>query len=372
MKLARANFWCPWGWKVAGGSCAASLAIAAIGALANSGSRDFPIHPSEGGVGWSAYDDRSAGGGSFVQTLRVGDTLSWVVHKHVAVGAYWGVEWAPRSQGFWKWDDADSVVMWVRTRRASQLSIFVCSHDPLRTLKDDPLTRRYLTSEISSGPAWARRSVALSQFQPPKWWLERQVDLKDPQRRYLDRIQVIQIGPGTGVEGLTDTLEIAQVKIVRRHFPVWPWILLAAISGSMVVAIRRKTPHEESVEAPRAFVEPKHLEMPPPDLPKLLQHLASNYNREELDLSLVAFETGLSAKKVTALLKSQSQTFRSALNQLRLSEAKRLLLETDLQASEIAYKVGYGNVSHFHRQFREAFGNSPLSVRSELRKASKH
>ncbi|WNS43762.1 AraC family transcriptional regulator [Paenibacillus sp. MMS20-IR301] len=45
--------------------------------------------------------------------------------------------------------------------------------------------------------------------------------------------------------------------------------------------------------------------------------------------------------------------------ELRLQQAYRLLCEGGLSVSETAYRVGYGNVSHFAAAFRKRFGTSP-------------
>ncbi len=43
----------------------------------------------------------------------------------------------------------------------------------------------------------------------------------------------------------------------------------------------------------------------------------------------------------------------------RLQKAKSLLETSDLKVSEVAWKVGYKDVSHFSRSFHEMFGFSP-------------
>ena len=56
-------------------------------------------------------------------------------------------------------------------------------------------------------------------------------------------------------------------------------------------------------------------------------------------------------------------TFKQYLNKIRLSEAKRLLKETDRQIADIAYHVGYKNVTHFHRIFKQNEKISPNEYR---------
>jgi transcriptional regulator GlxA family with amidase domain len=43
----------------------------------------------------------------------------------------------------------------------------------------------------------------------------------------------------------------------------------------------------------------------------------------------------------------------------RLQKAKSLLATSDLTVSEVAWQVGYKDVSHFSRSFHELFGFSP-------------
>ena len=49
--------------------------------------------------------------------------------------------------------------------------------------------------------------------------------------------------------------------------------------------------------------------------------------------------------------------------QKQMDEAKRLLQETDLKIYEIANACGFDSVSYFNRQFRAAYGVTPLSCR---------
>lgn len=51
----------------------------------------------------------------------------------------------------------------------------------------------------------------------------------------------------------------------------------------------------------------------------------------------------------------------------RLAEARRLLLETDDDVAGITERVGYGDVTHFIRQFRRAHGITPQAWRRAQR-----
>ena len=60
-------------------------------------------------------------------------------------------------------------------------------------------------------------------------------------------------------------------------------------------------------------------------------------------------------KEVTQLSPLQYQ------KQLRLMEARRLIIINDSQISQIAMQVGYESPSQFSREYKRLFGNSPNS-----------
>lgn len=52
---------------------------------------------------------------------------------------------------------------------------------------------------------------------------------------------------------------------------------------------------------------------------------------------------------------------------LRLAAARRMVLETERQVSEIAVRTGFGSASALTRAFRQHFGDTPRSVRAAVR-----
>jgi AraC-like DNA-binding protein len=53
--------------------------------------------------------------------------------------------------------------------------------------------------------------------------------------------------------------------------------------------------------------------------------------------------------------------------QVRLLEARKLLMSGDIEAASVAYQVGYESPSHFSREYRRLFGASPLQDAQQLR-----
>jgi len=53
--------------------------------------------------------------------------------------------------------------------------------------------------------------------------------------------------------------------------------------------------------------------------------------------------------------------------QLRLIDARRIMLSKGTTASEAAYEVGYESVSQFNREYRRLFGLPPIQETDRLR-----
>ena len=66
-------------------------------------------------------------------------------------------------------------------------------------------------------------------------------------------------------------------------------------------------------------------------------------------------------KAVTAMSPLQFQ------KELRLQEARRLLLAGDVDAATAGYRVGYDDPSHFSREYKRAFGEPPMRDVERLR-----
>jgi AraC-like DNA-binding protein len=92
---------------------------------------------------------------------------------------------------------------------------------------------------------------------------------------------------------------------------------------------------------------------------------------QPLRIDDLARELGMSAsgfhahfKAVTAMSPLQFQ------KQIRLQEARRLMLSQDLDAASAGFRVGYDDASQFSREYRRLFGEPPMRDVARLREAA--
>jgi len=79
----------------------------------------------------------------------------------------------------------------------------------------------------------------------------------------------------------------------------------------------------------------------------------------------VAARLAMSQRTLRRRLQEQGATFQSLLDEARYEMARRNLLQTELDVSQIAFRLGYSDVGSFDRAFRRWSGLAPLAYRRE-------
>ena len=107
-----------------------------------------------------------------------------------------------------------------------------------------------------------------------------------------------------------------------------------------------------------------------PHIARAVERLRQDFDKP-LRIETLAREMGMSVsgfhhhfKAVTAMSPLQFQ------KQLRLQEARRLMLGEDLDAASAAHRVGYNDASHFNREYKSLFGVPPMRDIQRLREAA--
>ncbi|AOY76816.1 AraC family transcriptional regulator [Clostridium formicaceticum] len=96
---------------------------------------------------------------------------------------------------------------------------------------------------------------------------------------------------------------------------------------------------------------------------EIVQYINNNYS-DDLSLPSTSKKFFISQYYLSRAFKQATGfTFIEYINSIRIREAQRLLRETNYKVIDIAEKVGFKNISHFGRVFKEITGFSPLNYR---------
>ncbi len=93
------------------------------------------------------------------------------------------------------------------------------------------------------------------------------------------------------------------------------------------------------------------------------QYIVEHF-RESIDRNDVAAVTYITPNYLSKKFRDETgMNLREYINQLRIDEAKRLLLSTNMTISEVSSEIGYDNSSYFSTVFRKICGVSPVKWR---------
>jgi len=96
----------------------------------------------------------------------------------------------------------------------------------------------------------------------------------------------------------------------------------------------------------------------------VLEIVAREFDKP-LSVKVLAARLRLSPSRLEHLFKAQTgQGLKTFLRAARMTRAKIMLKDPTLRIKEVAAAVGYADVSHFTRDFRKQYGQSPSQSRS--------
>nr|WP_255539718.1 two-component regulator propeller domain-containing protein [Parapedobacter sp. ISTM3] len=101
-------------------------------------------------------------------------------------------------------------------------------------------------------------------------------------------------------------------------------------------------------------------------LEKIHQLIEHNLNNPLLSVEMISAEIGISRVHLHRKLKQlTNMTTRDLVRNIRLKQAARLIEKKGLSVSEVAYAVGYSDLSNFSLSFKQMYGVSPTAYAAQ-------
>ncbi|MFW5781364.1 MAG: AraC family transcriptional regulator [Bacteroidota bacterium] len=98
---------------------------------------------------------------------------------------------------------------------------------------------------------------------------------------------------------------------------------------------------------------------------RVCKHIMLHFTRE-LPLEELAGVASMTPNAFCRFFKkSFLKTFKEFLNEVRVGNASKLLIEKNTPVSIAAYDSGFNNLTHFHRQFKRVVGMTPLEYQKK-------
>jgi AraC-like DNA-binding protein len=100
----------------------------------------------------------------------------------------------------------------------------------------------------------------------------------------------------------------------------------------------------------------------------IYNYALNNYKRQ-ITLEEISAVANISPTSFCKYFKAKSRkTFSSFINEIRISNACKLLMENELHVKEICYESGYYNFTSFHKYFKQFTGKSPMQYHKSFKR----
>lgn len=100
---------------------------------------------------------------------------------------------------------------------------------------------------------------------------------------------------------------------------------------------------------------------------RVYYYMEKNYDKD-LKLETIARNFNYNSAYLGKLFrKEMGESFNNSLDIIRITNARRLLQETDLKVYQISERVGYGSIDYFYIKFKKYVGISPKEYRKNLK-----
>ncbi|QWG10325.1 AraC family transcriptional regulator [Flammeovirga kamogawensis] len=99
---------------------------------------------------------------------------------------------------------------------------------------------------------------------------------------------------------------------------------------------------------------------------RVLSYVSDHYDKD-IDLQEIADIACLTTNSFCRFFKkSTKKSFRQYLNEVRIKNASRLLIQENYQISDVCYEVGFNSITNFNKQFKQIIGKTPKEYRMAI------
>jgi AraC-like DNA-binding protein len=343
---------------------------------------DLTLLPSERKFRVKVYDDHADSSGNsmcslskatdsiiiFNYTLRKADNL---LGKDPYAGFIIDV---PRNDTFFDISLYKYINIEIVTQQATSFNIHLKTFIEGYTVYDSYRTYHTETYQVPVHIGSKRYSIPLEYFQIPEWWYKEVGTKAASLPRKADYTKFFGInfhsGPGMTLD-VPDQFTITKISFStklpeerKKSVLLWTsgFIVYNVLAFLILFIILKRFKKSNGSKIPYQPIDIQSHSVE--EAERLTNYIGTHFQEPELTVEKVGRETGISPARIPLILQQKHKmAFKPYLNEVRITEAKRLLKETDRTITEIAFAVGYNNIPHFNRVFREDVGVAPTAFR---------
>lgn len=271
----------------------------------------------------------------------------------------------------------DSAAFDVRCAPANTMAFGLLTFEQGVSVPGDDSTHRPTYAYFFCNERTRRVEIELSHLRTDPWWYDRHKLNLSQQENRLDKVAKISFGDtfqspydvlsrvqvlGLSLQGRDLRYRWVFAVCMVLAWPAYGLWFFRQHARCLVAEVRDKMRRDIPLVAYQQLSQDLRRDK---EENAILRFMATEYTNPELDVETMVTTLGINRNKINEILKAElGFTFSTYLNKLRLTEAARLLGEKEeTSVAEIAYSVGYRNVSYFNKLFKEEYGCTPKTFR---------
>jgi AraC-like DNA-binding protein len=340
-------------------------------------SRSIEVFPNDAKTKLDQYTDQHSGGNSQIISInphgpKASLDFKFKLGQKFAYPYVGLVFYLAQDTSLVNLSDYSNFKIKFHPHQMSSLKVYLRTHIDGITKEGQSLSYRHLQSEIRIDENTPQTLVIpLTNFSVPLWWFEQnKIRASDLEQESFTQVSNVVIENGAldnldtpywlTIESITFTKSWLQ-PIIYSLIILVVWIIGLLFYGSFrnkPDTVIKITYQKLDLQNEKDF-----------DTKKVLEFLYENYANQIVTLKKVSELTGLSTTRISSIITDKFEmSFPQYLNLIRITEAKRLLDESDLKIIDIAFSTGFNHVSSFNRTFKLISGQTP----NEYRKREKN
>lgn len=262
----------------------------------------------------------------------------------------------------------DSINLNIRSSYSNLLIFRAYSFIDGISVTNDYMSYLPLEIELPVGNNFKDIEFSFDDLEVPLWWyLENNIKSSEKFNHSLKSIVHFQISNHNSMElNIDDLVEIKKINMSCSLIMVLVRLLLLLViyfsSFFLIYYVRKRIIRDRREKSISYHSLNINNEVDTDS--RIEKFIGSNYTNSQLSLTLISSELELSVKHISHYINSKFKlSFPNYLNTIRVTEAKKILINTDIKILDIAMSVGYNSVGHFNRIFKNMENCTPREYR---------
>ena len=323
---------------------------------------DLTLLPIKHPLSVTFYNDSIDGGKSKIISYSSSDSSisMQLILNEGFVRPYIGTTIENKTEPFFDFSDYNKLEINLEGGNLKNIIVYVASKVSDDEIKKDEI---FFSNIIELSRHKNEYILDLDNFKIPDWWYDN--NNLTPNRNISpewSRCRKISIATGLlPTLGTKQNIQINSITFKKNNTLV---ISIIIILNIFVVGLLKLTKliKPKGTNANDITIHYKPITIPTPHNDSLnhYDYINQNFQESNLSLDIVSKNTGINQRQISDdIFEKYGCNFKTYINRIRINEAQRLIKETNLNISQIAYNVGFSSPNNFNRVFKKLTGKTP-------------